>query len=65
MVDKYLAKLEKESSLIPLRDRKDRTGDGTIRAVGVHFGTGNDEKIGHLITGENAMISLEYECMDL
>jgi len=64
VVHEYLARLEKESSSIPLRDRKDRSGDGTIRAVGIHLGTQSDLKSGHLITGEDATICIDYECME-
>ena len=46
---------------IPLRDRKDRKGDGKLRITKIYFEDKEGNKITHLISGQYIKIIAEYE----
>jgi lipopolysaccharide transport system ATP-binding protein len=60
-VQKYLVNLHESAGALDLASREDRTGDRSIRVVGINFsGTGQSSELGW-ITGEAAKLQIEYE----
>jgi lipopolysaccharide transport system ATP-binding protein len=64
VVNHYLKSTYDTTVKTVLKDRMDRTGNGSIKATGIHFGTQSNAIGGYWVTGENATIELDYECID-
>lgn len=62
VVQNYIGEYEATSSTVPLRERRDRRGNGSIEMVDIRFGTADDRESGFWITGKDAFIQLNYQC---
>lgn len=58
---KHYMKLTREHSIINLRERKDRQGEGKIRMVNFEFLNQNNEPQAELMTGQKVRMKIEYE----
>ena len=61
VVESYAGEYEAISSRVPLEERRDRRGNGSIRTVDIRFGTLNDPECGFWITGKDVFIQLSYQ----
>ncbi|EFK95349.1 protein containing ABC transporter-like domain [sediment metagenome] len=62
VVQKYMNEIHETSSLTILAERRDRKGDGSIRIVSLRFGTESQPTCGYLVTGEDGLLEMSYEC---
>jgi lipopolysaccharide transport system ATP-binding protein len=66
VIQYYLDKAFSSSTVIPLRERKDRTGSGRIRLTGFHLEDASTEKcIEAMQSGQDCIFAFDYECTDL
>jgi len=63
-VQAYPSVIHEHQSKIELHNRVDRSGDGSIKVTDIGFGTGLERHSGHWVTGEDALVVLDYECSD-
>jgi len=63
VVQDYIGEYEATSSTVSLKERRDRQGDGSIRMVDDRFGTPDNPQSGFWITGKDAFIQLNYQCL--
>jgi len=61
VVQEYSSHIQNKAS-VALKDRIDRSGEGSIRIVQIRLGTLRDPSLGYWITGEYVVAELEYEC---
>jgi len=63
VVRDYLEALHATSSVVPVGERQDRLGDGSIRVVDFRCGTRSIRGGGFWRTGEDAFAELAYRCL--
>lgn len=63
VVQDYSGEYEAMTSTVPLGERRDRRGDGSIRMMDIRFGTSDNPESGFWATGKNALIHLNYQCI--
>jgi lipopolysaccharide transport system ATP-binding protein len=63
VVQDYSGEYEAMASTVPLGERRDRRGNGSIRMVGIRFGTEDNPESGFWATGKDAFIQLSYQCI--
>ena len=61
VVQSYLEMFQSMSSERDLRLRQDRRGDGSLRVVGLRFGTSGNHECGFWVTGENSFAEVSYQ----
>jgi len=64
VVQTYIDGFDRLSSGKSIRDRKDRSGDGSIRVIGLRFGTLANLEGGSWATGADSFVDIEYECVE-
>ena len=63
-VDFYVNDYRPEQVTSPLRHRRDREGDGSMRFVDLTLGTDVNPRSGFWVVGEPAFLHLQIECVD-
>jgi len=63
VVQDYSGEYETLTSRVPLGERRDRRGNGSIKMVGIRFGTKENPESGFWVTGKNALVQLSYQCL--
>ncbi len=62
VVQKYLNILDTQASSVGIMERRDRTGNGSIKISAIYFGTQQDPHLGYWICGANSIVRLKYVC---
>lgn len=63
-VRKYVSAAHDTSATVDLSMRDDRSGDGAIRITKAQIGLDDDPGVGYWVTGEDAIVQLDYVCRD-
>jgi lipopolysaccharide transport system ATP-binding protein len=64
VIEKYISGIAHGAATVPIEYRLDRTGDGRIRFVGLHWETSEGETVSMLRSGGDYKLVLTYECSD-